>query len=172
MKKIIYAFVFIGVFFLTQAASAEWGLGERKDWEGRKKEKVENFIQKLNLTPEQQEQFRIHRQESKERSRQLRSFLKEKTRTLNAMFQDFDFDETQVRQAASEIQQIQSQLMEAHIDAAIYMRSVLTPEQYEEFFGAMKQFRERKEEAQGSRKRKIFKRDKDHFGKERLKNLE
>jgi len=136
MKKIALLTV-LGLFLFSNLAYAEWG-GKEGNYEKGRKAHGEDFIQSLNLTPEQQQSFQEHRKEAKQKRQEIQSAVKQKKEQLKTMLQDPNFNEAQVRQISAEIQGFKGQLSELRIDGVFYMRSVLTPEQYTQFTEKMK----------------------------------
>lgn len=134
------AVVILGMFVSSHMAyAAGWGHGQgdakQRGWRKQKSD----FVQNLNLTLEQQEKLRQHRQEQKEVRKGIHQALSEKKTILKDLLKDARFDEAQVRQVSSEISVLRNQLSNLRIDGLIYTRSVLTPEQYAAFVNNMKE---------------------------------
>ena len=136
MKKITLLTV-LGLFLFSQAAYAGWGQ-EQGGREGRGNRRGENFIQSLNLTPEQQQKLQEHRQQTRQKREEIRDAVNQKKKEVHGILQDPNFNEAQARQISGEINELTGQLSDLRIDGVLYMRSVLTPEQYFQFSQKMR----------------------------------
>ena len=91
------------------------------------------FARELNLTPEQQEQLKQHREANQEKIKQLRQAMHAKRAELRAEIAKPNLDTAKVYSLASEIKSIFGQLLDLRIEGLIFMKRTLTPEQFEKF---------------------------------------
>ena len=158
MKRTIALFTVLGMVLFSQAAYAERGHGSDGERKGSRQEKMENFVKSLGVTPEQQEQLKEHREQSREESKVIRDILQEKQGALRQVLQDPNFDEAQARQISVEVEQLKGELSDLRIDGAAYMRSVLTPEQYAQFAEKMKKAHQKRKGSRNTKGEKSSKR--------------
>lgn len=86
-------------------------------------------IRQLNLTPEQREQIRTIREQSKEERGRINERLRETNRALEAALDSDNPDETAVEQRAREVMAAQAAAMRLRVLTEVNIRRVLTVEQ-------------------------------------------
>ncbi len=158
MKKIIICVLAVGSMILVQPVYAWRGEGDVNRKEGFKKGRNENFVQQLDLSEDQQKNLKEYSKEYQQRSQELKAKLNEQNRMLKELFKDPHFDEVQARQIAEQIQMIRTEMMNDRINKTIYMRSILTSEQYQQFFQKMKSFRHTRQKSKEDRKDRSLRR--------------
>ena len=135
------------VFFLATLACAEepacgagagWsargGSAEGGNPEGRnRKERFENIVKKLDLTPEQRAEIEQHRTEEGKKAKEVRKSLRARQKELREKLGDRGTERSEVAGIVSEISALQRALLEHRVDTAFLMKDVLSPEQYEKF---------------------------------------
>lgn len=106
------------------AASAEKG-------KGRKKER-RDFVQALQLTDEQKEQFKAIKKKYKEllpeKMKAMRNARKELQQALSG-----DGSEADIRQKFESLQKLQAEFSRSRFEKVLSIRSLLTPEQRQKF---------------------------------------
>lgn len=150
------------MFLVSQPANGAYR-HDKEDEKGRRSGPCEiGFVQALNLSSEQQEKLAQHRKQKKEAHKEIKQSLWQKRKMLKDALKDSNFDESWVRQLSSDINVLKNQLSDLKIDGFIFMRSVLTDEQYVSFVENIR-------EGRGRPKRKGFLRKR---GKPETKLLE
>lgn len=86
-------------------------------------------IRQLNLTPEQREQIRTIREQSKEERGRINERLRETNRALEEILDSDNPDETAVEQRAKEVAAAQAAAMRQRVLTEMKIRRVLTLEQ-------------------------------------------
>lgn len=152
MKKIIICLLAVGSMIVAQPLYAWWGEGDVNRKEDFKKGRKENFVQQLDLSEEQQKSLREYSKGYQQRSQELKAKLNEQNRMLKELLKDPHFDEAQARQVAEQIHMIRAEMMNDRINKTIHMRSILTPEQYQQFFQKMTSFRHKRQKSEEDRK--------------------
>ena len=87
----------------------------------------------LNLTPEQQQKLQDNRKAQRERMSQLLNQLKEKQQILRQELKKPSVTKASIAPIMSELNTLQSQLMNLRIDGILAVKEILTPEQFAKF---------------------------------------
>jgi Spy/CpxP family protein refolding chaperone len=120
------------------------------------KQRHEDFIKELGLTQEQQDKLDALRKAHREENKDLREALKEKRQALKKELAKPVSDNNAISAIATEMKDIQAQLIDNRINNILQVKEVMTPEQYQKF----QQKCESAKEKFGSRKK--YKRSKHH----------
>ncbi|MFH1622767.1 MAG: periplasmic heavy metal sensor [Candidatus Omnitrophota bacterium] len=120
-------------------ANPEKGVREGKIGQGKKMRA--NFIEELNLTPEQQEQLKTQRSANKEDHKQLREKLRAKREELRQELEKQEINKEKVYSIIAEIKVLTGEELEQRVERIISMKEVLTPEQYQQLQEKMKEKR-------------------------------
>lgn len=141
----------------AQQCGGTWGEDPQGYGEGHKrgmgdKKGMPDFIAELNLTPEQQEQLKLQREENMKKRRELQETLKSKQMELRQEFEKSGSDEGKITSTAQEVKSLLSQLVDARINDIMGVKSILTPEQFEKFKGKLHSFNGRGKRKKGFRR--------------------
>ena len=144
LKIAVVAMTILGLAGTTAFAygSEESGEGPekfRKKAQGRFLQAME---EELNLTPEQVEQIKAHRETQRKANKEVREKLKTSMKTLHTEIAKPDTDRAKVQSIAAEINGYRGQLFAQHIDGVLDFKEILTPEQ----FTKMEELREKGKE--------------------------
>ena len=135
-----------GAFILTLAAPV-YAQGEfsREDRRAAFREKMDQRIEQmhdeLGLTPEQRKKLKVHRESKKENRRAFREKIRAKRQALRAELQKPDVNRQRVNALHNEIKQLMNQGADERLEGILYVREVLTPEQYKQFSEKMDSFK-------------------------------
>ena len=151
-KIIIVAVVAVALFVWTNIAQARghgerYGRGERQDGQGPSEEMVQKMEEKLGIEEEQSVQLKAHRIEHKEKMKVLKNELKEKREALKKELEKVDASELFIQAVATELKNVQSELVDERINGILAVKSILTLEQYEKFKEKTKKNHSRKEKS-------------------------
>jgi Spy/CpxP family protein refolding chaperone len=116
----------------------------RSKWAGQKQEKYNNLISKLGLSEEQAAQLEAHKQAKAESREKQRIALHAQREALKIELEKPVSDPIALKKLADSIKQIQSDMVDARINAILEIKSILTPEQYTAFKEKMGRYREKK----------------------------
>lgn len=90
----------------------------------------EGPFKELNLTAEQKEKLKGHKEAQKESSRALREQIKAKMQALHAEIGKPTVDRAQINALVAEINNLKGQLFAQHTEGILAMKEILTPEQF------------------------------------------
>jgi Spy/CpxP family protein refolding chaperone len=96
--------------------------------EGRRSDRKADWLEQLNLTPEQSEQIRAIREQSKAENQSLRQQMQQAREQMRSLLAS-DATPEQLRQQHDSIQNLHQQLSDRRFETVLEMREVLTPEQ-------------------------------------------
>jgi len=137
----------IVIMFIFSAAPA---YGEH----GHKGKRMENFIEKLGLTVEQQELLRQEREAHKGVAKQVHEALKNEREALRKELEKPVSNQAQIDRLTSSIKVLQSQIVDLRVEKILSMKEILTPEQFKKFSEMTEKHREkRKQKKQGKFKK-------------------
>ncbi|MFH1857878.1 MAG: periplasmic heavy metal sensor [Candidatus Omnitrophota bacterium] len=130
LKRVI---VFLGILTLVSSVSAlaqppgegPGGADRQRDRERMRQE----FIQELNVTPEQQEKLDNQRREHQTRGKELVEKLRAKQLELRTELEKPAIDKNKVNAIVSEMKTLMGKRLDLRVEGILAMRSVLTPEQ-------------------------------------------
>ena len=133
-QMMILAAIALGLVF-SGTANAKMFEGE----EGQpNKDKRDQIIQQLNLTPQQEAQInqlqRLNRQKAKELFRRLN----EKRKELADELDKARSSPIKIRALIADLKDIQGRLIEQRVEDVLKMKEILTPEQYQKFSETLK----------------------------------
>ena len=89
--------------------------------------------EKLGITPEQAAQLNAHRAEHREQMKTIKESTKQKRDQLKTELEKPEVDQGVVQQIATELKSLQAQLIDMRIAGVLFVKSILTPEQYQKF---------------------------------------
>lgn len=110
-------------------AGARWKWGEKgKEY----REKChEEYVEELDLTPEQMEQFTKQREESRSAMEGLRDSIREKHRELRDELDSETTDSEKLESIVSDLKDLESRRIDRKVESIIRMKEILTPEQFQ-----------------------------------------
>jgi len=110
-------------------AGSPWkGEGE----EGEHKDKHhDEYLQELNLTPEQMEQFTKQREEKRSAMEGLRNSIREKHRELREELDRETTDSEKLASIVSDLKSLEAQRIDQKVKSIVQMKEILTPEQFQ-----------------------------------------
>lgn len=128
MRNKLIAIAIVTAVLFSQAAFAEQG---PKDADFEKHH--DKIMKQLNLTPEQEKQLKDYREQEKAEIKKEFGELKAKREELRSQLNNPQVSENTIRQTAGQLEAMQAKMMARRIDSILYMRKVLTPEQFTKF---------------------------------------
>lgn len=118
---------------LLVLASAHAGCpwkGEGKEGE-QKDTHHDEYLQELNLTPEQMEQFTKQREEKRSAMEGLRNSIREKHGELREELDRETTDSEKLAGIVSELKSLEAQRIDQKVKCIVQMKEILTPEQFQ-----------------------------------------
>ncbi|MDD3374539.1 MAG: Spy/CpxP family protein refolding chaperone [Candidatus Omnitrophica bacterium] len=152
-KKIIAGVVVVMFFAWTNIAQARGHNGMKKNGprtevRGPSEEQIQKMEKNLGITEDQSLQLRSHREGHQIKMESLMKQMKEKREALKQELEKADTDQASVEVLSAELKNVQAQMVDERINGISEVKSILTPEQFEEFKGKMnKKERFRKEKS-------------------------
>jgi Spy/CpxP family protein refolding chaperone len=156
--KTVFVFLGIAAFLLAVpvAYASPFGAGMGGEHE-YKAEKIDNFVKALDITPEQQELMKKHREESREKMEELRQALKETRSTLREELRKADPDKNAINSTTSDMKALYGKLIDYRVDNFLKMKEILTPEQFKKLTEMGEHHREKRGwKGHRERSKKIF----------------
>ncbi len=150
-QAVVYAGL-IAALFLTSLAYAQ-PVGDVPEGGAKRhrKEAIENLVQELNLTPEQQEQIKKQRNEQAQKTKALRNRLQAKRKQLREELEKQAVDKNKIDSLVVEIKSLMGQQLEHRVERVISMSEILTPEQFEKMKEKRKQKQRKMKQRRGQR---------------------
>jgi len=138
-QMMILAAIALGLVF---SGTANAKMFEKEEGQPNK-DKRDQVIQQLNLTPQQEAQInqlqRLNRQKAKELFRKLN----EKRRELADELDKARSNPIKIRVLIAALKDIQGRLIEKRVEDVLKMKEILTPEQYQKFSETLKNMHKR-----------------------------
>ena len=91
------------------------------------------LYEKLNLSPEQQEQLEAYHNQHREESKKLHKSIKEKREALREDLERKDLDMSKVKKLHAQVKAAQGRIEDYRLEGILKVREILTPEQFVEF---------------------------------------
>ena len=107
------------------------------------KDKRDQVIRQLNLTPQQEVQIKQLQMLNRQKAKELFRRLKEKRRELADELDKARSNPIKIRTLITELKDIQGRLIEKRVEDVLKMKEILTPEQYQKFSETLKSMRQR-----------------------------
>ncbi|MFC1807125.1 Spy/CpxP family protein refolding chaperone [Candidatus Omnitrophota bacterium] len=123
-------------------AQAPKGSGQEEAG-GKKKMMIENLVEELGLTPEQQQQLKEQRAGCKEGKKGARKELKAARSQLRQELEKEVIDKEKIDSLVSQIKTLSGQMLDNKVEGVLAMRQILTHEQYTKFREKMKEKRKK-----------------------------
>ncbi|MFA6379209.1 MAG: periplasmic heavy metal sensor [Candidatus Omnitrophota bacterium] len=134
-KAVVVGVLALSIFFVWVQLAQAQGKGEGPYVNGRgpSEEMIQKMDKELGITPEQSAQLKAHRTEHREKMKVIKESTKQKKDQLKAELEKPEVDQGVVKQIATELKNLQAQLIDMRIDGILFVKSILTPEQFEKF---------------------------------------
>jgi len=107
------------------------------------KDKRDQIIQQLNLTPQQEAQIKQLQRFNRQKAKELLLRLKEKRKELADELDKARSNTIIIRALIAQLKDIQGRLIEQRVNDVLKMKEILTPEQYQKFNETLKNMRKR-----------------------------
>jgi len=101
--------------------------------------RFEAMASRLNLTVEQKEQLKAHRETQQQAMMEMHRALKEKRAQFKQQLDNPDATRESVNALAADIKTLTGQMIDQRIDAVFAVRQILTPDQFNQLRQAMQQ---------------------------------
>jgi len=138
-QMMILAAIALGLVFSGTANAKMF-----EEAEGRpNKDKRNQVIQQLNLTPQQEAQINQLQRLNRQKAKELFLRLNEKRRELADELDKARTSPIKIRALIAELKDIQGRLIEQRVDDVLKMKEILTPEQYQKFSETLKNMHKR-----------------------------
>lgn len=102
---------------------------ERRNTDDRR----ERMFKELNLTPEQKEKLKAHREANRQRAETLRQAMRAKREAMRLELEKPDFKADRARALHEDLKKLQAQAADARFNGILEVRQILTPEQFQKF---------------------------------------
>lgn len=116
--------------------------GRREEMRKKHEQVMDNLIQELGLSRQQQNEINKQRQEHKAAREGLREKIQARRELLKEELQKDTVDRGKVYTLVDQITQLKGQMYRLKVDGILGMRDILTPEQYKDFKTRMDQKKE------------------------------
>lgn len=113
---------------------------------GNRGEQFQGVMDQLDLTQEQKDQLKAHREAQKEKTKDLREELNANRKALHEELKKYDSDKRVVDSTVAKINDIQGKLTAEGANNFMGMKKILTPEQYQKMSDLKDSKRQNKEE--------------------------
>jgi len=112
--------------------------------EGERGRRMKNFVEELDITPEQQAKLKEQRDEHRERIKELLQALRDKRKGLAEELEKTTTDKDKIDELVSEIKGLHGQLIDERVKNILQMKTILTHEQFSEFKEKIDSFKEKR----------------------------
>lgn len=116
----------------------------RVRFKARMEERIQRMHAELGLSPEQERKLKEHRESKMENRRAFREKVRDKRRQLRDELQKPEIDRQRVKSLHNEIKELMNQSADERLNDIMYVREVLTPEQYRAFMEKKEEFKKRR----------------------------
>ena len=99
--------------------------------------RFEALASRLNLTAEQKEQLKAHRETQQQAMKEMQRALKEKREQLKQQLDNPDATRESVNALAADIKTLAGRMIDQRVDAVFAIRQILTPDQFNQLREAM-----------------------------------
>jgi len=144
MKKLYrMSAIFMLAIFLSISVYAEdfhhgpHGKAQKEGCMGMHREKM---VKELGLTQEQQEKLKEHKQSTMGQMKELREKVKEKRNELKVELEKKELNRSKIDSIVAELKGLNGKKIEHRVEKILFMRELLTDEQYEKFIEKAKEF--------------------------------
>ncbi|MEW5802537.1 MAG: Spy/CpxP family protein refolding chaperone [bacterium] len=136
LKKKVFIFLFlsIGLGLFTSGVYAD-SQGASLDGDGALPEKKEAWViyQQLNLSPEQDRQLQVRRNEHRKQAEELNKRMRAKREELKQELQKQELDREKINRLHAEFKVLLGQREDHRLEKILEVRKILTPEQLTRF---------------------------------------
>ncbi|NQT32736.1 MAG: Spy/CpxP family protein refolding chaperone [Candidatus Omnitrophica bacterium] len=147
--KVSVLFTVLGMLFMLPVAEArgyEGAPGEKGE-ACERAGKINNLVEKLDLTPEQQELMKKHRQDTKTNVKELKEEMKANRKALHEEMKKYDADTSSINATVARIKELRGKLLDYKVAGFLQTKEILTQEQFEK----MQQMRAERKERKGKK---------------------
>lgn len=99
----------------------------------------EDMLKDLNLTPEQREQLKAHREANRQAMNALRDELKAKRAELRQEISRAETDMAKLEQIKAAMKDLSGRQVDQRIDSVLSLKKILTPEQFQKMNAKMEE---------------------------------
>lgn len=117
----------------------------------RMEDRFEGIQTELGLSVEQQQKLKKHRESKWLKQKAFREKMRAKRQALSAELQKPDFDRERINALHNDIKKLMSEQADERLEGIIYVREILTPEQYAEFMKKKDGFKRSRWKREGQR---------------------
>ncbi len=153
MKMMAVYVVAVSLVLSAPAAFSQPACGpdSGEEGDGRKGGRGGGFkemFDKLDLTPEQQEQMKENRQSNREQMKATKDALSAERQALKQELQKPEIDKAAVDRTVSSIKELQGKMIDQRVEGFLAMKAILTPEQFQKL-GEMKESHKKDRKGRG-----------------------
>jgi len=138
-KNFIWLYsVILGIFLVSNVyawpeGKYYFGHGGREGIKEKKEARFKEVFKELDLTPEQEEQLKNHRTQSRKRMKGFRKKVADKRDELGKELQKQELDMEKINQLNTELKVIHSEMQDNRLKGILEVRNILGTEQYTKF---------------------------------------
>ncbi len=135
LKQLICLFGII-VIMLTSNVYAQTPDGNSSGYEAKRekmKARMLEVFKQLDLSPEQEEQLKSHRNKHREQAKEFRKNIKAKKEEIRNELQKQELNMEKVNEIHSEFKALRSKKADHRLKGMLEVRKILTPEQFAKF---------------------------------------
>ena len=137
-KRLIKMVSIISLFSLLCLVYAQNSSAQEAHYRPTVKDKA-NIFDGLNLTPEQQEKIKAHKEENVVKTNSLRDQMKNKREELRVEMKNPNMDLAKVQSLTNDVKNLIGQLIDLKVDGVVFLKQTLTPEQFVKFQEILKE---------------------------------
>jgi len=142
-RNALVAVAVIAAMMAAPAAYAERHGGPGHHGEGGPGGRGE-FQRDLDLTPEQRDALKAHREETRARRQELQTALKDLRADLKDELQKPELNTDRVNALTADIKALTNKMIDARVDSIVSLKKILTPEQFEKMHQKMHRHQEKR----------------------------
>lgn len=115
----------------------------RAKFRAKMEERIKEIHKELGLSPEQQQKLNAHREQQSKGREEFFSQMRAKRKELAQELQNPELNMDRVNAIHTEIKAMMNQKADQKLEHILYVRQVLTPEQFSKFMGLMEKHKNR-----------------------------
>jgi Spy/CpxP family protein refolding chaperone len=131
-RRFMNALVYVTILSLCLSPTFAYGKPMAQDptEKGGKGCVARDITKELNLTPEQNQQLKAQRQQTRQTARELQEKIRTKRGELREALDKKDVDRNAVNKIIADLKELQGSMLEQRVDSILKMKTILTPEQF------------------------------------------